>query len=652
MPSMNQCPSCSSFNEPRAAFCNQCGLPLAGRPGRKGRGIFRRRASFIAGLIFLAAGILLVVRPWSRPSAAPRGDVGALPALREPGAESSGEEEKPVEAEAEEAPLDEETLRRLGDRMIVSVLLNDAAGELLRETKGVLVEPGGQVLCRFRPLLGAHAGTCRLGRRNDPAREVVGLVGRDFDRNLALLEVRHERTSTPLHALAVAAPGPLPAGTELAVLGVGQAVKTRVGDAAYFTADGVAHVRLAGDPPLPLNVVAAVDPFGSVLGLCVQAPPLPPELAAESGERPRILVDPLDRIVEALGKPASISLEEVTRRYYEGTFDDLRERGQKALQVPDLPAAIDLLVKALDQADREKVGDEAVQGTLDLLRKAIEGELARRRQEKDLRGLEALLVTATARYPQERKYWLELGAVRVDLGEHREAIEALVAARRLETGTDVDALIQEAYLAGAAREASLSHVPVAAEWLENGVAALPTSGRLHLELAKLYYRWGLYDDAARVYSMARALDATLAQAVESGLEEIRNAVDRREALVIPIPPEATSIPAIVTLNARLNFKFIIDTGATYTSITQEMAEALGYGIGQDTERVLISTANGVVSAPVVILDSVSLGGYGVRNLKAIVLPQRSQPGLLGLNYLQNFRFSVDSGRREFRLEKR
>jgi len=244
--------------------------------------------------------------------------------------------------------------------------------------------------------------------------------------------------------------------------------------------------------------------------------------------------------------------------------------------------------------------------------------------------------------------------VRSDLEEHREAIEALLEARRIEQGSEVDAALQGSYLAGAAREASLGRSQEAAAWLEKGVEILPNSARLRLELAKLYRRWGFLDDAARVFQTARSLDPALASEIDAALEEIDRAIRRQETLVLKIPEGAKSLQAEATVNGRANYRFIIDTGATYTSIPQVMAEELGYRLGPGLEQILIGTANGVINAYVIVLDSVNLQGYAVRNLKAVVLPQKTQVqvGLLGLNFLNNFRFTLDPGRGEFRLERR
>jgi len=201
---------------------------------------------------------------------------------------------------------------------------------------------------------------------------------------------------------------------------------------------------------------------------------------------------------------------------------------------------------------------------------------------------------------------------------------------------------------------ALSRLGIAADWLEKGLAALPGSARLHMEMGKLEQRWGFYDDAAREFAIARSIDPGLAQEVDAALEDNERARRGRQTLVLTIPANSSTIQADVTVNGRASFPFIIDTGATYTSISQEMAEGIGYRLGPHLEQVLIATANGTVAAPVVVLESLDLHGYAVRNVKAVVLPRKAQTGvgLLGLNFLNQFRYSVDPDRHEFRLESR
>ena len=106
------------------------------------------------------------------------------------------------------------------------------------------------------------------------------------------------------------------------------------------------------------------------------------------------------------------------------------------------------------------------------------------------------------------------------------------------------------------------------------------------------------------------------------------------------------------LDGRMEETFVIDTGATYTAISETLARRLGYAFERG-ERINVTTAAGRMQVRRIRLVSVSLQGYAVHNLPVIVLPDSKgrSLNLLGLNFLNYFKYSVDSTRGEFRLER-
>ncbi len=89
--------------------------------------------------------------------------------------------------------------------------------------------------------------------------------------------------------------------------------------------------------------------------------------------------------------------------------------------------------------------------------------------------------------------------------------------------------------------------------------------------------------------------------------------------------------------------FIIDTGATYTSISQQMAEQLGLNLA-NCEKVLITTANGRIEVPKITIERLQVNGLEARNVEATVIPVRagsSFSGLLGLSFMRQFVVTID-----------
>lgn len=116
--------------------------------------------------------------------------------------------------------------------------------------------------------------------------------------------------------------------------------------------------------------------------------------------------------------------------------------------------------------------------------------------------------------------------------------------------------------------------------------------------------------------------------------------------VVRFDPQAPVIVVYVTLQGRLvqTARMAVDTGATYTMIPWEIAEALGYEPERTKERINMVTASGVERAPLITLSSISLGGDEVKEVPTLVhdLPPRSYvDGLLGLGFLRHFRIDLD-----------
>ena len=88
------------------------------------------------------------------------------------------------------------------------------------------------------------------------------------------------------------------------------------------------------------------------------------------------------------------------------------------------------------------------------------------------------------------------------------------------------------------------------------------------------------------------------------------------------------------------------------TIPSSTARELGLPIPNPKRKVF--TAGGVQYAPEVTLSSITIEGWEVRNVRALVLDIPNQPdwGLLGLNYLQRFRMDMNTEEGVLLLEPR
>ena len=110
-----------------------------------------------------------------------------------------------------------------------------------------------------------------------------------------------------------------------------------------------------------------------------------------------------------------------------------------------------------------------------------------------------------------------------------------------------------------------------------------------------------------------------------------------------------------TLNNKRSAKFVVDTGASYTLISNALARDLSIDVGPNPKTLQFQTANGLIQAPVTSLESVTVGGMEIRNLPTAVhdaMPDPQVAGLLGLNFLSNFRMDIDTQKGLLHLEKK
>ncbi len=96
-------------------------------------------------------------------------------------------------------------------------------------------------------------------------------------------------------------------------------------------------------------------------------------------------------------------------------------------------------------------------------------------------------------------------------------------------------------------------------------------------------------------------------------------------------------------------RFMVDTGATFISISQQEADRIGLNY-RNGARGYSQTANGPVPVYRTTLDSVRVGDVQVFNVDAVVMPMPMEMVLLGNSFLSRFQMRRDND--VMRLEKR
>ena len=114
---------------------------------------------------------------------------------------------------------------------------------------------------------------------------------------------------------------------------------------------------------------------------------------------------------------------------------------------------------------------------------------------------------------------------------------------------------------------------------------------------------------------------------------------------IPLKKKGMTAVVPATINDGPQADFILDTGASYTVISTSVAESANIDLSKQYPKVRLQTANGIIDAPLVNLESIEIDGLRVTDLTVAVhdfAADDSIAGLLGLNFLSHFRMDLDA----------
>lgn len=176
------------------------------------------------------------------------------------------------------------------------------------------------------------------------------------------------------------------------------------------------------------------------------------------------------------------------------------------------------------------------------------------------------------------------------------------------------------------------------------VSAEPEYSPHYIGLAEAYIALGNQADARRTLDII-AYDPETDTKVHQllNLIEKQTAPPQQQPEAIALTPHGNHLLARVLFNNRAYGHLLLDTGASLTVITTDMLSELSLDRRSPVRTAWFNTANGVVEAPIYVIDRMSIGGQTVDNLEVAVMELSNHHinGLLGMNFLQHFQFSID-----------
>ena len=128
-----------------------------------------------------------------------------------------------------------------------------------------------------------------------------------------------------------------------------------------------------------------------------------------------------------------------------------------------------------------------------------------------------------------------------------------------------------------------------------------------------------------------------------------------EELIVPLKVRNGSLFATVRLNGRVRAELLIDTGASMVHLSPRILKQLGIGEQDKVDERTFITAGGRIKSPIYLLDKMELERAEVGGLEvSVFLPGESGgfSGILGMNFLKYFNWSVDLTKKELILRGR
>jgi clan AA aspartic protease (TIGR02281 family) len=188
---------------------------------------------------------------------------------------------------------------------------------------------------------------------------------------------------------------------------------------------------------------------------------------------------------------------------------------------------------------------------------------------------------------------------------------------------------------------------------EKAKLAFPNDVEIHLmgvEIAIQEKNWARASEFLAMRQYPEAL-AGRAKMLENLIQEGQK--DEGVA-VLRFDPGTDHIPVEAYVNGAKLQKFILDTGATMSSIPWSAVEALGIKVDDSTKVIVVEGIAGRGLTYEVTLDSIELAGLRVYNVKAFIadMPSYENTGILGQNVLNNFQLDIDYKKGILRIRKR
>lgn len=257
--------------------------------------------------------------------------------------------------------------------------------------------------------------------------------------------------------------------------------------------------------------------------------------------------------------------------------------------------------------------------------------------------------------------FLRQGTENLGVKDYQRAVKAFSEAARLNpTNVEAHRGLGIAYLKLGSNE--VASVP---ETLNNAAAAFSEAVRLAPGSAEIRYHLGLTflalhdkNGAVKEYESIKELDQRVAEQLHARISGYSPAISYRPEnglsqsgdylTHVTVMGNQVLIPATLSHGDRtVEARLILDTGASVTAISTELAEKLGIDLKR-APRASAQGVGGMVTVWYTRLNRVSAGPHTKTGIDVAVIPHNDGvpiDGLLGMNFLRSYKYHINFNNR-------
>jgi clan AA aspartic protease (TIGR02281 family) len=187
--------------------------------------------------------------------------------------------------------------------------------------------------------------------------------------------------------------------------------------------------------------------------------------------------------------------------------------------------------------------------------------------------------------------------------------------------------------------------------LRKGIQHLPENVTLRYDLAELLVAENQKDAAIRELRKCVEIDPSYAEEADNFIASITQGTGTTLTL-IPLKRAGNSYVVRTTLNRSVEANLVLDSGADVCTISEDLASRLKLDMDH-AKDVIVTGVTGSRTVKQTFVDTVRIGSATEHNVKVDVHDLATgEDGLLGMNFLKQYNFSIDPKRNILQLTKR